>query len=143
MANFATGLPAISNPQSVLTPHAGELRRFIPRIFQATSCRVTLAQEGAKRAGCVLLFKGPETIIAAPTGKSVVVSSKQFKHASWLATAGSGDVLSGFITGLLARGFNAFDAAAIGAHLHLRCAETFGPGLIAEDIPEILPKILR
>jgi NAD(P)H-hydrate repair Nnr-like enzyme with NAD(P)H-hydrate dehydratase domain len=92
--------------------------------------------------GCNVLLKGSDTIIARPTGDCVVVKSKAFAHAAWLATAGSGDVLSGFITGLMARGFDAFDAAALGANLHLQCAEVVGPGLIAEDIPEALPVVL-
>ncbi|SFS55202.1 yjeF C-terminal region, hydroxyethylthiazole kinase-related [Sulfitobacter marinus] len=136
-------LPGISNPQSVMTPHEGELRRFIPEAFNTTSCRVTLAQHAAKKAGCVVLFKGPDTVVARPAHAPMIVSSKRFQHSSWLATAGSGDVLSGFITGLLARGFDAFDAACLAAELHFRCAEAFGPGLIAVDIPEMLPKVLR
>lgn len=137
------GVPPIANPQSVMTPHAGELRRFIPDAFAKTSCRITLAQKAADKAGCVVLFKGPDTVIAAPDHKPAIVSAARFPHASWLATAGSGDVLAGFITGLLARGFEAFEAASIAAELHFRCANRFGPGLIAEDIPDVLPKILR
>jgi hydroxyethylthiazole kinase-like uncharacterized protein yjeF len=136
-------LPAIANPQSVLTPHEGELRRFIPEVFATTSCRVALAKAAAAKAGCVVLFKGPETVIAAPDQTPVIVSSKPFQNTSWLATAGSGDVLAGFITGLLARGFSGFEAAAVAADLHFRCADAFGPGLIAEDIPEMLPRLLR
>ena len=71
------------------------------------------------------------------------MKSKPFKHAAWLATAGSGDVLSGMIAGLMARGFDAFDAAALSAKMHLECAEIIGPGLIAEDIPEALPSVLK
>ena len=136
-------LPEVANRQSVMTPHEGELRRFIPEVFTETSCRVTLARRAADKAGCVVLFKGPDTVIAGPDHAPMIVSSKTFQHASWLATAGSGDVLAGFITGLLARGFDAFNAACLAAELHFRCAEAFGPGLIAEDIPEMLPKVLR
>ncbi|WP_339759676.1 NAD(P)H-hydrate dehydratase [uncultured Sulfitobacter sp.] len=136
-------LPEVANRQSVMTPHEGELRRFIPEVFTETSCRVTLARRAADKAGCVVLFKGPDTVIAGPDHAPMIVSSKTFQHASWLATAGSGDVLAGFITGLLARGFDGFAAACLAAELHFRCAEAFGPGLIAEDIPEMLPKVLR
>lgn len=143
LANSEYALPAISNAQSVLTPHEGELRRLIPEMFEQTSCRVTLAQGAANKVGCVVLLKGRDTIIASPDHDPVTVSSKPFEHASWLATAGSGDVLAGFVTGLLARGFDAVEAACLAAELHLRCANAFGAGLIAEDIPEMLPNILR
>jgi hydroxyethylthiazole kinase-like uncharacterized protein yjeF len=143
MADTSLNLPAISNPQSVMTPHEGELRRYIPQAFARTTCRVSLAQHAAKKAGCVVLFKGPDTVVAAPEKTLMIVSSTGFRNASWLATAGSGDVLAGFITGLMARGFDAFEAACIATELHFRCAEAFGPGLIAEDIPEMLPKVFR
>jgi hydroxyethylthiazole kinase-like uncharacterized protein yjeF len=132
----------ILHPHTVMTPHEGELRRYIPEVLSQTTDRIVLATAAAEKAGCVVLFKGPETIVAAPNGRCEVVSSLNFQSAGWLATAGSGDVLAGFITGLLARGFDGFDAATIGANLHFRCAEMFGPGLIAEDIPEMLPKLL-
>ena len=135
-------ISAAMHPQVVMTPHEGELRRLIPKSFTQTTWRITLAQTAAQTLDCTVLFKGSDTIIARPNGHCTVVSSKPFAHAAWLATAGSGDVLSGMITGLLAKGFDAFDAAALGAHLHLHCAETIGPGLIAEDIPEALPAVL-
>lgn len=130
-------------PQDVMIPHEGELRRYIPAGFAQTSCRKTLARSAAAKANSVVLFKGSDTIIAAPNGACKIVSSQGYKNSNWLATAGSGDVLSGFITGLLARGFSAFDAACTGAYLHLECAELFGPGLIAEDIPEMLPRVFN
>ncbi|MFT7107535.1 MAG: hydroxyethylthiazole kinase-like uncharacterized protein yjeF [Yoonia sp.] len=133
---------AMSHEQIVMTPHEGELRRLIPEAFIKTRCRVSLAKIAAHEMGCNVLFKGADTIIARPNGDCVVVKSEPFAHSAWLATAGSGDVLSGFITGLMARGFDAFDAAALGANLHLQCAQTIGPGLIAEDIPEALLAVL-
>ena len=72
-----------------------------------------------------------------------VAAATGINAAPWLATAGSGDVLSGIITGLLARGFAPLDAAAMGAWLHAEAARCFGPGLIAEDLPETLPKVFR
>ena len=125
----------------VMTPHEGELRRLIPAAFTKTSCRVSLAKFAADEMHCCVLFKGPETIIARANGDCTVVKSTSFHDTAWLATAGSGDVLSGFITGLMARGFDAFDAAAIGENLHLRCAEVIGPGLIAEDLSDALPRV--
>jgi hydroxyethylthiazole kinase-like uncharacterized protein yjeF len=132
-----------SNSQVIMTPHEGELRRLIPDAFATTSCRVTLAQIAAKSMNCIILFKGLDTVIARPDGAYTVVSSKPFRSAAWLATAGTGDALSGIITGLLARGFSVFDAAAVGANVHLHCADIIGPGLIADDIPEAIPDVLK
>lgn len=136
----------------VLTPHAGEFARLFPDIAaklaeSATKgpafSKVDACREAAARAGCVVLFKGPDTVIAAPDGRCAINSAAYDRAAPWLATAGSGDVLAGFITGLMARGFSPFDAACTGAWLHVECALSFGPGLIAEDLPEELPKVFR
>ena len=99
--------------------------------------------EAAARAGCVVLFKGADTVIASPDGRCSINSAAYERAAPWLATAGSGDVLAGFITGLLARGFAPMQAAETAAWLHVECARSFGPGLIAEDLPEALPKVFR
>lgn len=133
----------VPNTQIVMTPHEGELRRLIPLAFKKTTCRATLAITAAQTVGSVVLFKGRDTIVARPNGYCAVVKSRPYENAAWLATAGSGDVLSGFITGLMARGFDAFDAAALGATIHLRCADAIGPGLIAEDLSEVLPGVLK
>jgi len=135
-------MPSVPHAQTVMTPHEGELRRLIPAAFKATTCRMTLAQNAAQAMNCCVLFKGQDTIVSQPNLPNCIISSKPFHHAAWLATAGSGDVLAGIITGLLARGFSAFDAATLGAHLHLQCADAVGPGLIAEDIPEAIPHVL-
>lgn len=136
----------------VLTPHAGEFARLFPDIAEKLAetptrgpaySKVDAARDAAKRAGCTVLFKGPDTVIAAPDGRCSINASVYDRAAPWLATAGSGDVLAGFITGLLARGFNTHHAASTGAWLHTECALSFGPGLIAEDLPEELPKVLR
>jgi len=97
----------------------------------------------AVRAGCTVLLKGPDTVIAGPGGAVRVVAAAYADAAPWLATAGAGDVLSGLIVGLLARGAAPLDAAATGAWVHAAAARAFGPGLIAEDIPETVPRILR
>lgn len=136
----------------VLTPHEGEFARLFPDIAERLReeptrgpaySKVDAAREAAKRAGCVVLFKGPDTVIAAPDGRCAINSAHYDRAAPWLATAGSGDVLAGFITGLLARGFAPMQAAETAAWLHVECALIFGPGLIAEDIPEELPKVFR
>jgi NAD(P)H-hydrate repair Nnr-like enzyme with NAD(P)H-hydrate dehydratase domain len=89
------------------------------------------------------LLKGPDTVIAGPEGRCAINSAHYDRAAPWLATAGSGDVLAGMITGLLARGFAPMAAAETAAWLHVEAARRFGPGLIAEDIPEMIPAVFR
>jgi hydroxyethylthiazole kinase-like uncharacterized protein yjeF len=143
---------AALHERCILTPHAGEFARLFPDIAAklaapATSgpaySKLDATRDAAARAGCTVLFKGPDTVIANPSGRAAINAAHDDRAAPWLATAGSGDVLAGFITGLLARGFPLFDAAATGAWLHVECARSFGPGLIAEDLPEELPKVFR
>ena len=134
----------------VLTPHAGEFARLFPDIEAKLAepatkgpaySKVDATRDAAKRAGCVVLYKGADTVIADATGRTAINSAHYERSAPWLATAGSGDVLAGFITGLMARGFGPMQAAETGAWLHVECALNFGPGLIAEDISEQLPKV--
>ncbi|KXF92226.1 bifunctional ADP-dependent NAD(P)H-hydrate dehydratase/NAD(P)H-hydrate epimerase [Phaeobacter inhibens] len=136
----------------VITPHGGEFARLFPDIAEKLNApattgpaysKVDATREAAKRAGCVVLFKGPDTVIAAPNGCCSVNSAHYDRSAPWLATAGSGDVLAGFITGLMARGLSPMQAAETAAYLHVECALNFGPGLIAEDLPEQIPTVLR
>ncbi len=136
----------------VLTPHAGEFKRLFPDIMAKLEApavsgpaysKVDATREAAARAGCVVLFKGADTVIASPDGRAAINSAHYERAAPWLATAGSGDVLAGFITGLLARGFAPMQAAEAAAWVHVECALKFGPGLIAEDIPEQLPAVVR
>jgi hydroxyethylthiazole kinase-like uncharacterized protein yjeF len=136
----------------VLTPHAGEFARLFPDIAETLAApatkgpafsKVDATRDAAKRAECTVLFKGPDTVIADPSGRCSINASVYERSAPWLATAGSGDVLAGFITGLMARGFGPMQAAGTGAWLHTECALSFGPGLIAEDLPEELPKVFR
>jgi NAD(P)H-hydrate repair Nnr-like enzyme with NAD(P)H-hydrate dehydratase domain len=97
----------------------------------------------AQRAGCTVLLKGADTVIAGPDGSVAVHQAEGARAAPWLATAGSGDVLAGFIAGLLARGFSPKGAAEMAAFLHVEAALEVGPGLIAEDLPEQLPAVFR
>ncbi|AUR08043.1 NAD(P)H-hydrate dehydratase [Phaeobacter inhibens] len=136
----------------VITPHGGEFARLFPDLDEKLNApattgpaysKVDATREAAKRAGCVVLFKGPDTVIAAPNGCCSVNSAHYQRSAPWLATAGSGDVLAGFITGLMARGLSPMQAAETAAYLHVECALNFGPGLIAEDLPEQIPTVLR
>ena len=143
---------AMLHDTCVLTPHAGEFARLFADIAEKLDApatrgpaysKVDATRAAASRAGCVVLFKGPDTVIADPSGTCAINSAQYDRAAPWLATAGSGDVLSGFITGLLARGFDPMSAAETAAWLHVDCALTFGPGLIAEDLPEQLPAVFR
>jgi len=136
----------------ILTPHAGEFARLFPDIAEKLAApatcgpaysKVDATREAAARAGCVVLYKGPDTVIADPTGHAAINAAVYDRAAPWLATAGSGDVLAGFITGLLARGFSPIEAACTGAWLHVEAARSFGPGLIAEDLPEEVPRVFR
>jgi NAD(P)H-hydrate repair Nnr-like enzyme with NAD(P)H-hydrate dehydratase domain len=136
----------------VLTPHAGEFARLFPDIAAKLAepatkgpawSKVDATRAAAKRAGCIVLYKGPDTVIADPSGRCSINSAHYDRAAPWLATAGSGDVLAGFITGLLARGFAPMQAAEMAAWLHVECALKFGPGLIAEDLPDQLPAVFR
>lgn len=121
----------------VMTPHHGEFSRLFRDL--ADEEPVTAASAAARRAGCVVLLKGPNTIIAAPSGKWAIN-----RHSSpWLATAGSGDILTGLICGLLAQGVPSFDAAAIGAWLHGDIGICAGPGLTADAMPGYIPLVLR
>jgi hydroxyethylthiazole kinase-like uncharacterized protein yjeF len=128
----------------VLTPHDGEFARLFPDLAPRTgNDRVAAVRAAAARAGCTVLLKGPATLIAAPDGRCARSDATGARAAPWLATAGSGDVLAGFVAGLLARGLPPFEAAGLAACLHVAAARRFGPGLIAEDIPEALPGVFR
>lgn len=124
---------AIGDTPAILTPHAGEFAR----LFAAGGDRVAQARAAAAASGAVVVLKGAETVIAAPDGRAVVnpVASP------WLATAGSGDVLAGICTGLLAGRMPAFEAACAAVWMHGAAAAQCGAGLIAEDLPDILPAI--
>jgi ADP-dependent NAD(P)H-hydrate dehydratase / NAD(P)H-hydrate epimerase len=121
----------------VLTPHEGEFGRLFPALLDAG--REAAAAAAAKRAGAVMVLKGAQTVIAAPDGRLSVNDN----GTPWLATAGSGDVLAGMIGGLVAQRMDSFDAARAAVWMHAEAARSFGPGLIAEDLPEQLPAVLK
>ena len=123
----------------VLTPHHGEFERLFPGLLAKSLNKVEAARAAAAVAKCTLLLKGADTVIAARDGRAIINSNAP----AALATAGSGDVLAGLVGGLMAQGLDSFAAAAQAAWLHGAAANAFGPGLIAEDLPEQLPTVLR
>ncbi len=125
----------------ILTPHEGEFHRLFSEMIDKHPLRSKLerVRAAAERSGAVVLLKGPDTVVASPDGRATIAANAP----PWLATAGSGDVLSGMIGGLLAQGVPAFEAACIGVWMHGETGHEAGPGLIAEDLPEVLPAVLR
>ncbi|WP_349665900.1 NAD(P)H-hydrate dehydratase [Phaeovulum sp. NW3] len=136
------------HPDVVLTPHLGEFARLFPDLAAplpgaGLDARVGATAAAADRTGCTVLLKGAQTVIAAPGVEPSVHDATGARAAPWLATAGSGDVLAGLIAGLLARGLQTVAAASTATWLHAEAARRFGPGLIAEDLPEQIPGLFR
>ncbi len=126
--------------RSVLTPHAGEFERLFPDLARDhAGDRLAQAEHAAKLSGAVVILKGPDTVIASPSGDLVVNRNA----TPFLATAGSGDVLAGLCGGLLAQGMPIFEAACAAVWIHAETGARFGPGLTADDLPDAIVPVLR
>jgi hydroxyethylthiazole kinase-like uncharacterized protein yjeF len=134
-------IKASGYPQVILTPHQGEFQRLFSDMDNRHPLRSKLerVRAAAERSGAIVLLKGPDTVVASPDGRAAISANAP----PWLATAGAGDVLAGMIGGFLAQGVAAFEAACMGVWMHGEAGDQAGPGLIAEDLPEVLPAVFR
>jgi hydroxyethylthiazole kinase-like uncharacterized protein yjeF len=138
----ADGITGLGDPgrlkgqDAIITPHEGEFAKLFGKINGSKAER---AVEAAQQSGAVVVYKGPDTIVASPDGRVGFAPPSP----AWLATAGTGDVLAGMIAALRARGLEPFEAACAGVWLHGRAAEIAGPGMIADDLAEAIPRALN
>jgi len=137
----ADGISHLGEPErlrgqdAIITPHEGEFRKLFGEIAGSKADR---AVEGARRSGAVLVYKGPDTLVASSDGRLGFAPPAP----AWLATAGTGDVLAGIAAAMRARGLPAFEAACAAVWLHGRAAEIAGPQMIADDLAAAVPQAL-
>jgi hydroxyethylthiazole kinase-like uncharacterized protein yjeF len=137
----ADGIVLLDDPErlrgqdAIITPHSGEFERLFGKL---DGSKADQALEAARRSGAVVVYKGPDTLVASPDGRLGFA----LPAPAWLASAGSGDVLAGIIAAMRARGLEAFEAACAGVWVHGRAAEIAGPGMIADDLAAAIPAVL-
>jgi hydroxyethylthiazole kinase-like uncharacterized protein yjeF len=138
---LTTAIGGLPGRNVVLTPHEGEYNILFNKLSENhdVSAKLEKGRAAARACGAVVLFKGADTVVASPDGRASIAANAP----PYLATAGSGDVLAGMVGGLLAQGMPAFEAASAAVWLHGEVASQYGPGLIAEDLPEALPAVYR
>jgi hydroxyethylthiazole kinase-like uncharacterized protein yjeF len=140
-AALAAAIKGRSEQVTILTPHEGEFARLFNVISEVSkvNSKHEKARIAADYTGAIVLLKGADTVVVSPEGRVAIADNAP----PWLATAGSGDVLAGILAGLLAQGMPGFEAAAAAVWAHGETGGEAGPGLIAEDLPEALPKVYR
>jgi hydroxyethylthiazole kinase-like uncharacterized protein yjeF len=137
----ADGITQLGDPErlkgqdAIITPHEGEFETLFGKLGGSKADR---AAEAANSSGAVVVYKGPDTIVAAPDGRLGFAPPAP----AWLASAGTGDVLAGMIAALRARGMDGFEAACAAVWLHGRAAEIAGPAMIADDLAAAIPRAL-
>jgi hydroxyethylthiazole kinase-like uncharacterized protein yjeF len=137
----ADGITLLGDPErlrgqdAIITPHSGEFETLFGALEGSKAGR---ALEAARRSGAVVVYKGPDTLVASPDGRLGFAPPAP----AWLASAGTGDVLAGMIAALRVRGMAPFEAACAGVWLHGRAAEAAGPQMIADDLAAAIPGVL-
>jgi ADP-dependent NAD(P)H-hydrate dehydratase / NAD(P)H-hydrate epimerase len=147
LTSFANGLTTLADwigkrqgRDVILTPHEGEFDRLFKVIHEAhVDDKLEKTRLAATASNAIVLLKGADTVVASADGRATIAENAP----AYLATAGAGDVLSGMIAGLMAQGMPGFEAASAAVWVHGEAAREFGPGLIAEDLPDALPAVYR